>query len=174
MVGTEHERAWILQTFPIFDDDWRVERLKSFIEKPPGWLTRTNRSMASSDLWADSSWTHRLAGLHLHPGLVTKLELLAPGWGAGELYLQWFVKRDPAGTGLVALENFGGDLSSSAGILGIVYAKRPESVVRRVATKLASASTPAAQQNFLWSVADYASDPTLAPGIAKVLGLPAP
>lgn len=175
VVGTELERSWILGTFAIFDDDWRVEKLKELIEKAPAWLGSVNPrdsfGRPLGRLVVDASLGRVV---HLHPGLATNLEAHAPGWGAGELFLQWFVKRDPAGAGLAALEAYGGDLSSSAGVLGIVYAKSQEPVLRRVATKLASVASRYAQQDFLWSVADYAADPGIPPKIAKILGLPPP
>ena len=83
------------------------------------------------------------------------------------------VKADPDGAGVLRIEAFEGDLSESAGVLGIVYGGRDEAVGQRVAEKLASASE-SARQDFLWEVADYESDKAVVARVAATLGLPAP
>lgn len=175
VTGSMLERSWVLGVMAISDNDWRLAAVKRLVEKAPDWLARANpRDGHSRPLGrlVIAAALGRVA--HLHPQLATQLDAHADGWGAGDIFLQWAVKKDPEGAGLTRIESYAGDLSSSAGVLGIVYASRPEPVVQRVATKMKASSTPAAQQDFLWSVADYASDSALAPRIAATLGLPAP
>lgn len=89
-------------------------------------------------------------------------------------FLRWAVKADPEGAGVMRIEAFGGDLSDSAGILGIIYRRRDEAVLQHVATVLASASEYA-RQDGLRGVSNYdQADKTVVARVAATLGLPTP
>lgn len=174
VIGTDAERSRILGMFAISDNDWRVRQVKTLIETAPGWLRNPNphdgfkRPLGALVVEAALGRV-----VHLHPSLAADIEKHAADWGAEQRVLRWAVKADPDGAGVLRIEAFEGDLSDSAGVLGIVYSGRDEAVVQRVAKKLASASE-SARQDFLWEVADYESDKAVVARVAATLGLPAP
>ena len=171
--GTEIERSWGLGVLVISDNDWRLKAVKTLVERAPAWLAKPNpRDGHGRPLGRLVVRAALGRVVHLHPGLSADLERHADSWGAGDIFLCWAVKQDPDGDGLRRVEAYSGDLSDSAGLLGITYGGRDEANVQRVAKKLTSASA-SAKQDFLWQIADYESDKAVVARVAATLGLPA-